>query len=165
MKPTIEEILRLYDATESGEIINIFTSRIMKQRINHNGYKEVSLVSGRRQFKYKVHRIIATKYIPNPDKKPFINHIDTIKVNNHYTNLEWVTTEENNLHSHNNGSIEYPLNNNIIEIINMYNAGHKADTIASKFNVSNATISLIINGHTYKHISRTKISYRNIVLH
>ena len=46
-----------------------------------------------------VHRLVALAYIPNPDSKPAINHIDADPLNNHVSNLEWCTIRENNQHT------------------------------------------------------------------
>lgn len=47
----------------------------------------------------KIHRCVASHFIPNPDGKPYVNHIDGDVTNNHATNLEWVTPQENCLHA------------------------------------------------------------------
>ena len=89
-----------------------------------NGYLRVYM---RRDSDYKrvdmyIHRLVALAFIPNPENKRFVNHIDTNKSNNHVDNLEWCTSKENNQHSMNlgylcrdesNGRFYSGLNNNI----------------------------------------------------
>lgn len=59
------------------------------------GYLAVSISIKRKQLKLFVHRIVGSAFIDNPENKPYIDHIDTNKCNNIYTNLRWVTHKEN----------------------------------------------------------------------
>lgn len=62
---------------------------------HHSGYIYVRVNTQ----KYALHRLVAQTFIPNLQKKPFVNHIDGNKTNNTVNNLEWCTCKENNLHN------------------------------------------------------------------
>jgi hypothetical protein len=66
----------------------------------------------------KLHRVVAKCFIPNPNNKPQINHLDGNKLNNNIQNLEWVTNSENQKHAYSIGLRKYKVFNNteIIEI-------------------------------------------------
>lgn len=64
-----------------------------KQYINEHGYLYIRC--GKRQKKYRVHRIVAETFIPNPDNKPEVDHINRERTDNSVDNLRWVTRVEN----------------------------------------------------------------------
>ena len=69
-----------------------------------NGYKQNEYLSISLKSKiYKLHRLVAFAFIPNPDNKPVVNHIDGNKTNNNVKNLEWNTYKENAIHAHKTG--------------------------------------------------------------
>jgi hypothetical protein len=72
-----------------------------------DGYQ---VYSDNRKIKY-LHRYLAEKYIPNPDNKPCVNHINGNKSDNRIENLEWATYLENNKHAKSNGLWVYKLPN------------------------------------------------------
>lgn len=63
--------------------------------ITSQGYLMVTLSDYERTKKSQTHRLVAAAFIPNPENKPFVNHIDEVRHHNHYTNLEWVNQSEN----------------------------------------------------------------------
>lgn len=67
------------------------------------GYSQASLCKDGTQKSYRLNRLVANAFIPNPDNKPEVNHIDGNKDNNCVDNLEWVTSVENIRHSWVNG--------------------------------------------------------------
>ena len=89
-----------YEASTIGRIRNKKTGKVLKLTPNANGYCVVTMytdpVCGKKISKrVPVHRLIAQAFIPNPDNKPYIDHIDTNTLNNRVTNLRWVTPKEN----------------------------------------------------------------------
>lgn len=61
-------------------------------------YQVVDLSVGGKSRKHYVHRLVASTFIPNPEGKPCVNHIDGKPDNNSISNLEWATYSENALH-------------------------------------------------------------------
>jgi len=68
----------------------------------HTTYIKASLSNDGENFTVHMHRLVADAFIPNPDNKPFVNHIDKDGTNNKVENLEWVTASENMQHSADN---------------------------------------------------------------
>lgn len=89
--------LSKYFVSECGLVKNL-KGDLLKQRLHKYGYYDVLLVMGGKKNRYTVHRLVASYFIPNPESKMEVNHKDLDKQNNHYTNLEWVTKEENRNH-------------------------------------------------------------------
>lgn len=95
-----------YVVYEDGSIFNKRLNRPILQQLNSDGYKCVTLRLGVNKRKtFRVHRIVAELFLRGCEKK-FVNHKDGVKVNNHYSNLEWMTHSENIKHAWDNGLIK-----------------------------------------------------------
>lgn len=70
--------------------------RIKKQRVDKYGYPIVRLNKDGERWIPTVHRLVAEAFIPNPENKEQVNHIDEVKTNNCVKNLEWCTVQYNN---------------------------------------------------------------------
>ena len=74
----------------------LYKERILKGQINRGGYHKVALLRNEGKSKLcSVHRLVAEAFISNPNNKPCIDHINTIKTDNSVENLRWVTWKEN----------------------------------------------------------------------
>lgn len=141
-----------YIITDKGEVINKKSGRKVKPQPNGKGYLRVS-ISGKLRF---VHRLVAEKYVPNPENKPQVNHKDGNKLNNSADNLEWVTNMENRQHAVNNllhltgekcpwskltrKDVDFIRNNKTLT----------QKQLAEKYNVSVFTIRSVKQGKTWK---------------
>ena len=80
-------------------------SRLMKGKIlkqtpdRKNGYLSVSLMKEGKKQTFRTHKLVASTFIPNPDKLPQVNHIDGDKENNYVGNLEWCSCKDNIHHA------------------------------------------------------------------
>lgn len=78
-----------------GKYTRIIKERILKPNLKKEGYLDVHLRDRGRDHFFKIHRLVAIAFIPNPDNLPQINHIDENKLNNRVENLEWCTAHYN----------------------------------------------------------------------
>ena len=79
--------------------------RILKFGVSQ-GYLAVTLAKDKINKKIRVHKLVASTFIPNPENKPHINHKDGNKHNNAVDNSEWITPKENTKHAFENGLIK-----------------------------------------------------------
>lgn len=92
---------RLIDRSASGFGSYTLRGRIIKSRIDSDGYVLVDLNSGSKKKTFKVHRLVAEAFIPNPENLPHVDHSDGDRQNNRLTNLKWSSVKENLLNKHN----------------------------------------------------------------
>ena len=86
-----------YRVYEDGSVVSVrgLKERKLKPRLHSHGYYKVCLRIDKRSEEWLVHRLVATLFIPNPEGKPEVDHIDGDKSNNSVCNLRWTTTYEN----------------------------------------------------------------------
>ncbi len=105
---------------------------------------------------HRVHRLVAQKYIPNPENKPQVNHINGIKTDNRVSNLEWNTAKENIKHAFKTGLCNNDYKRKLTidevrEIRSKYKTGNYTQRgLGKEYGISYQGISRIINNKKYK---------------
>ena len=94
----VEGFENYYEVSSEGDLRRKSTGRILKPKIDKDGYLEYCLCVNSQRTYRRGHRLVAIAFIPNPEDKPEVNHKDNIKHHNYIDNLEWVTDSENNRH-------------------------------------------------------------------
>ena len=165
MKTINIEELKDYKVTKDGQIFSTITNKVLKQRLNKDGYFDIKL----KGKTYKVHRLVGLTYIINHNNLSQINHIDGIKTNNNLSNLEWCNNSYNQIHAYSIGlhkkqsPINIKLSNNIAKQIReeylLSNISQRK--LALKYNVSKTTIADILNGKYYN-INKNKTNINRL---
>lgn len=94
-----------YEISNLGNVRNKTTLKILKGRLSKSGYLQVSIkINETNKFSNRyIHRLVAQYWVENPKNKKEVNHKDGNKENNIFSNLEWVTSSENQKHRHSIG--------------------------------------------------------------
>ena len=142
-----------------------------KQFISFKGYLRIKLSNNGEYKSYTVSRLVATAFIPNPENKPEVNHIDGNKLNNNISNLEWTTKSENAIHAFKNGLRKTnfkpkrgvinnfsKLTEEDVKYIRKNYIKHNGKSsnsreLANLFNVTIVNINHIVNRKTWKYIN------------
>lgn len=99
-----KSVSHVHEVSNLGRIRNL-NGNVLKPWISTTGYYNVKFIIEGTRKNIKLHRLICEAFIPNPDNKPDVNHIDGNKLNNNAWNLEWCTHLENMQHASSNGLI------------------------------------------------------------
>lgn len=123
---TWKTIFQKYQVSDLGNVKSLNYHRekreyFLAKNKRPNGYLSVHLCVEGKEKRYLVHRLVAEAFIPNPDNKPCINHINGDKTDNRIENLEWCTQSENVQHAIKNklkktkSILQYDLNERLIK--------------------------------------------------
>lgn len=79
----------------------------IKQRLNNDGYYEITVGNNSKRRKCGVHRLVALAFLPNPDNLPEVNHKNYVRTDNRAENLEWISHYDNIAYSVKNGNFKH----------------------------------------------------------
>jgi hypothetical protein len=153
-----------YEVDELGQVWSLpkktrkGTRLIKALRHPKTGYMYLDLCKNGNVKKFTVHRLVALAYLPNPENKPQVNHINGDKTDNRLENLEWCTRSENQKHSIDIGlrSAKGVKNSQCKlteqDVLYIRNSKENGSILAKKFNISHPTICDIRKGRSWTHI-------------
>jgi hypothetical protein len=165
MWKSVEGYEDLYEVSNFGNMRRIGKNVYLKPNNTGKGYSKISLSRKSKIKQVTIHRLVAKNFIPNPDNKPQVNHIDGDKTNNHVDNLEWVSNQENRTHAVENGLHKVTFGeqryNSILtdDDVRFIKANYQqgrgnmnSNYFAKKYGVHKQTILNIMNGKKWTHI-------------
>ncbi len=154
----------LYQVSTAERIRSFYRGkvRILKPKINDNGYYEVGLYKDGKTYCRVLNQLVAKAFIPNPENKPEVDHIDNNPLNNKVENLRWATRKENAQYAAETGRYKRGENNpnskltskQAKEIYDSYKPRSKEfgiKALAKKYGVSRSTIEHIVYGEIWIH--------------
>lgn len=156
----VRSVDRVISHSHSG--YSTYKGRVKKTSFDTRGYPHASLTVNCVCKTFKIHRLVAQAFIPNPEKKETVNHKNGIKTDNRVDNLEWMTNTENMRHAHATGlkvgtkgsrhGMSKLTEADIPKIRILLNEGKTLEHIAKLFGVSNCPIYNIRKGKSWQHV-------------
>lgn len=145
-------------------IIQRFAGGLLSPNKTYRGYLTYTMSINGFAVRKSAHRIVAESFIPNPENKPHVNHLNSNRTDNRVENLEWCTHSENVKHSYKIGvSTQVGTKNSCCkltekQVINIFNSRKSPRELCNVYPVSIKTISDIRTGKSWSHITK---KYKN----
>lgn len=146
------------ERTKQGCLEFYRPDKLLKPGLSHNGYQSIHLCNKDKKKSWRVNRLVATVFIPNPDNKPQVNHIDGNKLNNRADNLEWSSPKENTHHAIRTGLSDVKGESNGCakltneDVLFIRSCGLQTKVLVEKFGVYRTLIQRIRRKGSWKHI-------------
>ena len=154
-----------YKVSNYGKVIGKGRGKELEQRLNEEGYIEVTMGDKEHRTRVRVHRLVAILFVENPNPELYVevNHIDRNRANPRADNLEWTTHIDNVKYSYEQGGYDGVrvgskngranlTDEQVIEIRRLYKEGMTQKELSVKYNVGWSTIHNIVFNLTWKHL-------------
>lgn len=152
-----------YQISDLGHVISKNSGQPLKILTNYNGYSVINLYNSKGMRQFRISRLVAINFIPNPKKKKQVNHKNGIKADNRAVNLEWTSARENINHAWGTGLTKTFGNGNgrailsekeAIKILKDQKINRRTHSvIAKEFGISESAINYLLARKTWKHIT------------
>ena len=142
-------VLTHYEIYPDGRVFSQMTNKFLKFRTDKDGYFDVTLVynSEGNRMPFRIHRLVALKYLEKPENYNVVNHKDLNKQNNNVSNLEWSTVALNTQHGYNYSAYSNIRKVKSIEMDGTIHVFPSTSHAARYYNYSNpTTIQAILEG-------------------
>lgn len=129
------------------------------------GYRRITLFDRGKRTIHLIHRLVGEAFVPNPDGKPQINHLDSDPSNNNAENLEWSTQSENIQYAFDKGRKKPNRGSEVVgskltksDVLNIRKVANEngrfygRSKLADKYNVTENCIMQVVTGRTWSHI-------------
>jgi hypothetical protein len=143
-----------YHITKDGNVYSHKSKKFLKKYISKKGYEFIILRLDNKSVNKYIHRLVLEVYLENNDNLPTVNHKDGNKKNNDFSNLEWMTYKDNQIHS-----VKNELANTTKRVLNT-DTGEIFTSIkeaAASTDMSYSYFKNILNGYRTKNIPFKKI--------
>jgi len=148
----------LYEISSYGNVRR--NGKILSPFKTKKGYLRVMLSNKSTKNKYFIHRLVAIAFIPNPNLLNTVNHINFVKSDNFYKNLEWMSVYDNAKDAWVKGKVPFQKGVDAYEatftkdeVMDIYNSNDTCVNIAKRYNRPYTTIYCIKSGKSYKDIT------------
>jgi len=149
-----------YIISDKGEVFSVYKKGYKSILTDRGGYQYVLLWKNNKQTHHLIHRLVLTAFVGLCPVGMEACHLDGNKSNNYLNNLKWATKKENESHkirhgTHNKGSrhnMAKLTEDDVLKIKELCGLGKIQSIVAKQFDVSQATIGMIMSGRTWKHV-------------
>lgn len=151
----------VYAVSSEGEVANTDTGRVLRQTDDGHGYLAVTIWQDTMSAKEKVHRLVASAFLSQPEGANTVNHKNGVKTDNRVVNLEWLSHADNMKHAWREGLMHRGSDSvlsvlteeSVLKIELLMQKGLSNAAIAQRFGVVRGTVSKIRSKETWKHVA------------